>query len=62
MTHLAAHLALSEAGDVCVGPLALGPWIHVLEVVGKVDRVQLVVHEFANVPWKIVVSKREKFS
>lgn len=56
LTHLTTHLALDQPGQVGVRPLALGPRLHVLEVVGEIHRLQLVVNKLANVPWQIVVT------
>jgi hypothetical protein len=60
-SHLTPHLSLHESRDVRVRPLALGPRVHVLEVVGEVDGLELVVDKLANVPREVVVTEgREK--
>ena len=42
-------------------PFALGPRFDELEVFGEVDGLQLVVHELADVPRKVVVSETKKY-
>jgi hypothetical protein len=44
-----------------VRPFALGPRFDELEVFGEVDGLQLVVHELADVPRKVVVSETKKY-
>ncbi len=51
---------MGQPKQICVRPFALGPRFDELEVFGEVDRLQLVVHELADVPWKIVVSETKK--
>ena len=41
-------------------PFAFGPGINELEVVREIDGIQLVVHEFSDIPRQIVVPGREK--
>ena len=40
-------------------PGALGPRLHVLQVVREVHRLELVVHKLADVPRQVVVAAKE---
>ena len=60
LAHLAADHAVGEAHDVGVRPGALGPRLHVLQVVREVHRLQLVVHKLADVPRQVVVAAKER--
>ena len=59
LAHLAADHAVGEAHDVGVRPGALGPRLHVLQVVREVHRLELVVHKLADVPRQVVVAAKE---
>ena len=45
-----------------MGPPALGPRLHVLEVVREVHSVELVVYELPDVPGEVVVAEEDKES
>ena len=55
LAYLGADPALADPVEVSVRPGAVAPRRDESQVVGEVDRVQLVVDELADVPGEVVV-------
>ena len=57
ITYLSTEIPLHKAGDVCVWPLGAGPGLHLRQVSGEVDCLQLVVDKLADVPGEVVMAE-----